>query len=153
LLSGQDGQLITNNGKDVLTLPHTNSCEDSKMRRDAALKNPTLLKTLPLSILFSSLTGLLIILCLLSSGCVNLHVGFDFPEDQVQSIQLGKTTKEEIRKTFGKPWRIGLENGKETWTYGKYSYSGSTETSAKDLVVRFTKNDIVESYTFSKTNR
>ena len=123
------------------------------MRRDTALKSPTLLKTLPLSILLSSLAGLLIILCFLSAGCVKINAGFDFPEDQVQNIQLGKTTKEEIHKTFGEPWRIGLENGKETWTYGKYSYSGSTETSAKDLVVRFTKNDIVESYTFSKTNR
>jgi hypothetical protein len=84
---------------------------------------------------------------------MKLNVGFDFPEDQVQNIQLKKTTKEEIRKTFGEHWRIGLENGKETWTYGKYSYRGSTETSAKDLVVRFTRNDIVDSYTFSKTNR
>ena len=64
------------------------------MGRDTALKNPTLLKTLPLNILFSSLAGLLIILCLLSAGCVKLHVGFDFPEDQVQNIELGKTTKQ-----------------------------------------------------------
>ena len=112
------------------------------------------LKASPLKMQISSLAGIFVILSLLlSAGCVKLHVGFDFPEEQVQSIQLGKTTKEEIRKTFGEPWRIGLENGLETWTYGKYTYSGSTETSAKDLVVRFTKKDIVESYTFSKTNR
>ena len=124
------------------------------MTRATAFKNSTLLKTLSLNFLSSTLIGLLIILCLLfSAGCMKLNVGFDFPEDQVTNIQLKKTTKEEIRKTFGEPWRIGLENGKETWTYGKYSYSGSTETSAKDLVVRFTRNDIVDSYTFSKTNR
>ena len=91
------------------------------------------LKASPLKMQISSLAGIFVILSLLLSvGCVKLHVGFDFPEDQVQSIQLGKTTKEEIRKTFGEPWRIGLENGLETWTYGKYTYSGSTETSAKD---------------------
>ena len=124
------------------------------MRGQYALNSTTLLKVSPLYTLISSLAGFLVIISLLFSfGCVKLNVGFDFPEDQVQNIQLGSTTKEEIRKIFGEPWRIGLENGLETWTFGKYSYRGSTETSAKDLVVRFTKNDIVESYTFSKTNR
>ena len=89
----------------------------------------------------------------LSAGCVKMSAGHDFPDEQVKNIRIGETTKNEIRTVFGEPWRVGLENGKETWTYGKYSYSGSTETAAKDLVVRFTPKDIVESYTFSKTNR
>jgi len=88
-----------------------------------------------------------------TAGCTKLNVGYDFPADQVQNIQIGKTTKEEIRTTFGEPWRTGLENGLETWTYGKYKYRGFTETEAKDLVVRFTVKGIVESYTFSTTNR
>jgi hypothetical protein len=87
-----------------------------------------------------------------TTGCTKLNVGYDFPADQVKNIQINKTTKKEIRTTFGEPWRIGLENGLETWTYGKYKYRGFTETEAKDLVVRFSK-DIVESYTFSTTNR
>ena len=93
------------------------------------------------------------IFLLLASGCANMNVGYDFPADQVPNIQIGKTTKEEIRATFGEPWRVGLENGLETWTYGKYSYRGIRETAAKDLVVRFSKENIVESYTFSTTNR
>ena len=88
-----------------------------------------------------------------SSGCATVNVGYDFPDDQVKNIQLGKTSKEEIRTIFGEPWRVGLENGQPTWTYGKYNYSGFKETAAKDLVVRFTEKDIVESYTFSTTNR
>jgi len=88
-----------------------------------------------------------------TAGCTKLNAGYDFPSDQVKNIRIGKTTKEEIRTTFGEPWRIGLENGLETWTYGKYKYRGFTETEAKDLVVRFTSKDIVESYTFSTTNR
>ena len=125
------------------------------MGRNTSLKNSTLFfESLPLNKLFLCSAVLFITVSFLfSAGCVKIHAGFDFPEDQVQYIQLGETTKEEIRKTFGEPWRIGLENGQETWTYGKYSYSGSTETSAKDLIVRFTENEIVESYTFSKTNR
>ena len=87
------------------------------------------------------------------SGCATVNVGYDFPDDQVKNIQIGKTSKEEIRTIFGEPWRVGLENGQETWTYGKYRYSGLKETDAKDLVIRFTEKDIVESYTFSTTNR
>jgi outer membrane protein assembly factor BamE (lipoprotein component of BamABCDE complex) len=88
-----------------------------------------------------------------SAGCASFNAGYDFPADQVRNIQLGITSKEEIRNTFGEPWRVGLENGQQTWTYGKYSYRGFKETDAKDLVVRFTEQDIVESYTFSATNR
>lgn len=124
------------------------------MRKKAFFKNEKIVKVEPMRSLLPFIAGLLIILNLVfQAGCMNLHAGFDFPEEQVPNIQIGKTTKEEIRKLFGEPWRIGLENGKETWTYGKYSYRGSTETAAKDLVVRFTSNDLVESYTFSKTNR
>ncbi len=101
-------------------------------------------------------SALCVTLCsslLFSAGCANFNVGYDFPADQVKNIQIGITNKEEIRNTFGEPWRLGLENGQETWTYGKYHYRGFKETGAKDLVVRFTEKDIVESYTFSATNR
>jgi len=93
------------------------------------------------------------ILLLLCTGCTTVNVGYDFPDQQVVNILPDHTTKKEIRAVFGEPWRVGLENGKETWTYGKYSYRGTQETDAKDLVVRFNNKDIVESYTFSKTNR
>lgn len=120
----------------------------------SAVENSTSVEVLSLGNFYSLSAKFLIVFCLLFlGGCVKLEAGFDFPEEQVQNIQLRKTTKEEIRNIFGEPWRIGLENGKETWTYGKYSYRGSTETAAKDLVVRFTQDNFVESYTFSKTNR
>ena len=85
------------------------------------------------------------------SGCAT--VGHDFPSDQVSSIQIGKTTKKEIRAKFGDPWRVGLEDGQETWSYGKYDYTVFSEKGAKDLVIRFTDRDIVESYTFNTTVR
>ena len=87
------------------------------------------------------------------SGCAHVNVGYDFPDEQVKNIRIGVTTQNEIRTIFGEPWRVGLENGQKTWTYGKYNYSGFKETDAKDLVVRFTEKNIVESYTFSTTNR
>ena len=87
---------------------------------------------------------------LLCAGCAT--VGHEFPADQVKTIQVGKTSKEEIRKTFGEPWRVGLEDGLETWSYGRYQYRMFSEKDAMDLVVRFNDRDIVESYTFNTTN-
>jgi len=86
-----------------------------------------------------------------SAGCAT--VGHDFPADQVKNIQLGKTTKTDIRTIFGEPWRVGLEDGFETWSYGKYQYTMFSKKNASDLVIRFTNNNIVESYTFNTTNR
>ena len=86
-----------------------------------------------------------------STGCAT--VGHDFSVDQVPKIQIGQTTKNEIRTMFGEPWRVGLEDGLETWSYGKYHYRMFREKDAKDLVVRFNKNNIVDSYTFNTTNR
>jgi len=86
-----------------------------------------------------------------STGCAT--VGHDFPVDQVKKIEIGKTTKEDIRAMFGEPWRVGLEDGLETWSYGRYQYRMFSEKDARDLVVRFTGNNIVESYTFNITNR
>ena len=88
---------------------------------------------------------------ILVAGCAT--VGHDFPVDLVNNIQIGKTTKEEIRNMFGEPWRIGLEDGRETWSYGQYQYAMFSEKDAKDLVVRFNDKAIVESYTFNTTNR
>jgi len=88
---------------------------------------------------------------ILIAGCAT--VGHDFPVDQIKNIQIGKTTKEEIRNIFGEPWRVGLEDGQETWSYGQYHYAMFSEKDAKDLVVRFNDKDLVESYTFNTTNR
>lgn len=90
-------------------------------------------------------------LMVISAGCAT--VGHDFPADQVQKIEIGKTTKEDIRAMFGEPWRVGREDGLETWSYGKYQYRMFSQKDAKDLVVRFTANNVVDSYTFNTTNR
>ena len=83
------------------------------------------------------------------SGCA--AVGHDFPAAQVNNIQIGKTTMEDVRAMFGEPWRVGLEDGQQTWSYGMYRYTMFSPKDAKDLVVRFNDNSIVESYTFNTT--
>ena len=81
------------------------------------------------------------------AGC--LTVGRDFPVDKVGEIAIGKTTRDDVHRLFGDPWRTGIEDGRRTWTYGHYRYKlvGTTET--RDLVVRFDPNGVVSSYTFN----
>lgn len=95
------------------------------------------------------LMSLLAILILFSSGCAT--VGQDFSVTEVSEIRIGKTTQKELRIMFGSPWRIGIEDGARTWTYGNYNYSLFSAKKAKDLVIRFDDRNIVTSYTFSTT--
>jgi len=84
--------------------------------------------------------------CCLLLGCAN--VGKDFPTELVPQIQSGRTTQTDIERMFGKPWRTGLDNGKVTWTYGRYRYS-VTGSHTQDLVIRFDHNRVVESWTYN----
>ena len=86
---------------------------------------------------------------LILSGCAT--TGRVFPEASVKQIVIGQTTKADIKTIFGAPWRTGLENGTETWTYGHYRYSAFKETQSSDLVVRFDHKGLVESYAYSAT--
>jgi hypothetical protein len=86
---------------------------------------------------------------LLLAGC--LTVGRAFPVDPVRDIKLGATTRDEVRKTFGEPWRTGLEDGQRTWTYGHYRYAALGTTRTRDLVIRFDDKGRVVSYTFNST--
>jgi hypothetical protein len=95
----------------------------------------------------AALVALAVVICACAS------VGRDFPVSPVSEIQIGKTTQSEIRAMFGDPWRIGLEDGRRTWTYGKYKYRLFGDPSTTDLVVRFDANNVVASYSFSTTER
>jgi outer membrane protein assembly factor BamE (lipoprotein component of BamABCDE complex) len=91
----------------------------------------------------------LAILVVFMSACAT--VGRDFPSGKVNEIHIGKTTQAQVEAIFGKPWRTGIEDGFETWTYGKYKYSAFGQAQTKDLVVRFDNNKIVRSYTYNST--
>lgn len=83
------------------------------------------------------------------SGCA--RVGQDFNSSQVKEIIIGQTTKSDVVHMFGKPWRMGMENGVEMWTYGRYTYRIVGETDTKDLIIKFENDGRVKSYTFNKT--
>ena len=88
---------------------------------------------------------LLATLSLPFTGCMP-SVGRPFPVQQVRQIEIGTTTKAEIQKIFGDPWRTGIEDGFRTYTYGEYSVKMS-----RDLVIRFDDKDVVKSYSFSSS--
>jgi outer membrane protein assembly factor BamE (lipoprotein component of BamABCDE complex) len=96
--------------------------------------------------------GILLLLLLLAawlSGCAS--VGRDFPTDAIENIRIGETSRSQIREMFGAPWRVGIEDGREVWTYGKYRYRLFGEASTTDLVIRFDKKGTVTSYTYNTT--
>lgn len=88
----------------------------------------------------------------LSLLCSCASVGREFPVAPVSQISIGQTTQEQIRVMFGAPWRVGVEDGRRTWTYGKYRYRLIGEPSTTDLVVKFDDKNLVLSYTFSTTD-
>jgi hypothetical protein len=83
------------------------------------------------------------------AGCAT--IGHDFPVDRVSDITIGKTTQDEVHLIFGDPWRVGIEDGERTWTYGKYRYRLFGDASTTDLVVRFNARGVVSSYSFNTT--
>ncbi len=96
--------------------------------------------------------GVLVVLfagLLLAVGCAT--VGRKFDSTRVHDIRNDQTTQSEIRSMFGSPWRVGMEDGMNTWTYGRYKYRLFGQASTTDLVVRFDRNGLVKSYTFNTT--
>lgn len=98
--------------------------------------------------MFIGKAGLVIIL-LFVLGCAT--IGREFSTHKVSLIRLGETTQVDIRRMFGDPWRVGLENGKTTWTYGHYRYSLFSPAKTTDLIVRFNQQGVVESYSYNTT--
>ena len=98
---------------------------------------------------FKVLLGLAVMAVLFAASCIS--TGRDFSVSRVPEIKIGKTTQDDIRAMFGSPWRVGVEDGRRTWTYGKYRYRLFGETTTQDLVVRFDEHGVVVSYTFNTT--
>jgi hypothetical protein len=91
---------------------------------------------------------LLIFFCLFGLwGCATIGEPFQFSGPE--KLVVGKTTKAEVLKQYGDPFRVGFDDGDLKWTYGFYKYSlfGSSDT--KDLAITFDKNGLVKDYTYS----
>lgn len=85
-----------------------------------------------------------------TNGCIT--VGKSFRPDAVQLIRIGVTTRAQVEEQLGPPWRTGVEDGRETWTYGHYRYSAFGPARTRDFVLRFDERGVVTSYTYSSTD-
>ncbi|MBD3670932.1 MAG: hypothetical protein HUJ29_09170 [Gammaproteobacteria bacterium] len=88
---------------------------------------------------------------ILLAGCVT--IGKTFPVEKLSAIDPGSTTRADIEKMFGEPWRVGKDNGLRTWTFAHYKYALFGESKTRDLVIRFDASGKVVSYTFNSTYR
>jgi hypothetical protein len=99
----------------------------------------------------SLVKSLLIIgICSAISSCAT--VGEPFTYHGNDSIVVGKTTQSDITRQYGKPYRVGVENGKTKWTYNYYKYHLFGEPETKDLSVTFNSDGVVSDYTYSTSN-
>jgi outer membrane protein assembly factor BamE (lipoprotein component of BamABCDE complex) len=80
-------------------------------------------------------------------GCIS--VGRPFSSDNLSWIIENQTTKDDIYNELGEPFRVGVDSGKLTWTYGYYKYRLVGSTRTKDLVIYFNKDETVHSYVFN----
>ena len=92
--------------------------------------------------------GLVIVvgIILISNGCGT--VGKSFNTSKVESIINGITTQSDIKKMFGKPFKIGIQNGQPIWVYEDHHYSIIREETSKDLIIIFNEDGLVQSYQF-----
>jgi hypothetical protein len=89
----------------------------------------------------------LLLAVLFLHGCT--LTGQEFSSSAIKAIQPNVTTKEQITKTFGEPYRKGLESGFETRIYRYRAIV--TEKGGyvnKDLFLIFNKNGTVQKYSF-----
>jgi hypothetical protein len=82
-----------------------------------------------------------------ATGCIT--AGRNFVSTPVKRLEKGVTTKSDIKKEFGEPFRTGLDDGYESWTFLYNRWSPFTQTRSKDLYIVFNKDGTVRSYTFN----
>ena len=72
-----------------------------------------------------------------------LALRFSEPAQRILNVLSGP------RRILGEPFRVGVDAGQATWTYGYYRYRLFGPTHTKDLVLYFNKNGTVSSFTFN----
>ena len=75
--------------------------------------------------------------------------GKNFNSSKVKGIINGTTTQTDIKKIFGEPFKIGIQNGKPIWIYENHHYSIINKNTSKDLIIILSPDGIVESHQFT----
>ena len=82
----------------------------------------------------------------ISNGCGT--VGKKFNTSKVESIVNGTSTRSDIKKIFGEPFKTGIQNGQPVWTYENHHYSILRDDTSEDLIIIFRSDGIVQSHQF-----
>jgi SmpA / OmlA family len=93
------------------------------------------------------LVAVLLVACAAATGC--LAVGRNFVSAPVSGMAKGVTTKAEVEQLFGAPFRRGIDDGYDSWSYLYNRWSLFGEARTKDLYIVFNKDGTVRSYTFN----
>jgi hypothetical protein len=84
----------------------------------------------------------------LVAGCVSIRIGRDFPSPDAHWIVASKGDRWGLQRMFGEPYQVGLDNGDPTWRW-LYIQRDAGAAVSKDLIVRFTPEGLVKSYSFT----
>ena len=92
--------------------------------------------------------GLIILvgIILLPGGCGT--AGKSFNTSKIGSIVNGTTTRSDIKKIFGEPFKTGIQNGQPIWVYEDHHYSIIGNEVSRDLIIVFDPDGIVQSHQF-----
>ncbi|MCK5242111.1 hypothetical protein KAR34_06655 [bacterium] len=96
------------------------------------------------NIIWLLLSGILLISF---TGCVT--VGKPFPATVVSEIVIGKTTRADIEKPLGSPFRTGIDSGDPTATYLNYKFGLFGSPVTTDLTIVYTPEGVVKSYIYN----
>ena len=96
----------------------------------------------------SNIVGFLILFFL--TACYGT-VGKNFDSSQLKTIQNNVTSKEEIFKNFGSPFKKGIERGQTMWTYQFDQWNAIGAAQSKDLVILFDQKNIVKGYRYTSS--
>ena len=83
---------------------------------------------------------------LISNGCGTAGKSFD--TSNTSTILNGTTTRSDIKKIFGEPFKTGIQNGQPVWVYEKHYYSILRDETSEDLIIIFNSDGIVQSHQF-----
>ncbi|MFH2202322.1 MAG: hypothetical protein ABIJ96_04365 [Elusimicrobiota bacterium] len=89
----------------------------------------------------------LLVLQLGFAGCVTL--GRPFDAVRVAGIKVGTTTERDLIRSFGEPYRRGLDDGDDTATWIHYKLRLFGDRNTRDLYIRLNAEGTIKSYSFN----
>lgn len=99
---------------------------------------------------FRSFALSLLLSGLVLTGCVT--VGNKFSGQFASQIKIGQTTRAEVEKELGSPFRTGLDSGNPTASYLYYRLSLFAHPITQDLTVTYSLDERVKAYSFNSND-